>query len=228
MGNEIITPAGTDAATIMTRALAPYSLRERWCEYFTAAYDAMEFVRIDRDGELVALGDDVDWPVSKAMAVAILSKLPSIAEIAANRKALDQAVTVKPPSADYQLLASKMLLGVLGIKGENSVDSYLEMLALTMEDVWLEKSDPRGTPRWIPVPAFAKAIRATLADRASWETYGGTRRPPIPDILGRCKEGRSKLMSIWREVEMLAETRERLETIVRVVSGYEEDEYAFG
>ncbi len=116
------------------------------------------------------------------------------------------------------------MLDVLGIRGDDGVDAYLEMLAYTLSDVWRETSDPRDTPQWIPMSAFAKAIKAILADRASWNHFGGTKRPPIPDILARAKEGRSDLMSIRRSVETMVATRERLVRILDTVNGYEEDD----
>ena len=183
-----------------------------------------DFVATDIDGELVALGDDVDWPASRSRAVAILDKLPPLAEITATQRALDQAITVKPLSGEYQIFASRIMLDVLGIRGDDGVDAYLEMLAYSLSDVWCETCDPRGTPHWIPMSAFAKAIKAILADRASWNHFGGTKRPPIPDILARAKEGRSDLMSILRDVETMVETRERLIRIIDTVNSYEEND----
>ena len=57
----------------------------------------------------------------------------------------------------------------------------------TLVDVWRANGDPSDTPRWIPIPAFAKAIKRTWADRTAWNHFG--RPPAIPDIVEHERTG---------------------------------------
>ncbi|WP_161855589.1 hypothetical protein [Bradyrhizobium sp. CCBAU 051011] len=172
MANSVVTPIGgslvmqtrTGVAAIMNTALAPFILQEQWCGPIWAARDAASFVAVDKDGDLIALGDNIDWIASRARAVEIQQKLPPLADIAAAYKTVDQTLRVKPASGEYQLLASKML-DVLGIKGGDDTDAYVEALAWTLAEVWRANGDPSGTPGWIPIPAFAKAVQHIWRDR---------------------------------------------------------------
>jgi hypothetical protein len=127
---SLVTPTRTDVATLMDTALAPFNLRDRWSEAIEAARKATPFVAVDDDDELVALGDNVDWPSSRARAVEIQQKLPPLTEITAACKAVDKTLRVKPVPEEYQILASKML-DVLGIRGGDDTDAYTEALAWT-------------------------------------------------------------------------------------------------
>ena len=68
------------------------------------------------------------------------------------------ALRVKPAHAEYQLYTSKML-DVLGIKSGDDTDAYVEAMAWTLADVWRGHGDSNDVPEWIPIPAFAKAIK---------------------------------------------------------------------
>jgi hypothetical protein len=223
MANDIITPTGgsLDVATLMNTALAPFSLQERWNGPIWAAREAATFVTVDKDGDLVALSDDTDWKASRDRAHEIQNKLPPLTEIEAAFKAVDKTLRVKPASGEYQLLASKML-DVIGIKGGDDTDAYVEAMAWTLADVW---PDYPGVPGWIPIPAFAKAIKRTWADRDSWDHFGGTKRPPIPDIVEHCKDYRRDLAMVRDEIALLGRTQKRLGTIIRVVNEYETEEW---
>jgi hypothetical protein len=221
---SLVTPTRTDVATLMDTALAPFNLRDRWSEAIEAARKATPFVAVDDDDELVALGDNVDWPSSRARAVEIQQKLPPLTEITAACKAVDKTLRVKPVPEEYQILASKML-DVLGIRGGDDTDAYTEALAWTLADVWPSSSRDceYGLPKWIPIPALAKAIKRVLEDRDSWEHFGGTKRPPIPDIVDRCKDYRHDLACVLAQLEMLGRTQERLGQIIQTVDQYEAD-----
>jgi hypothetical protein len=221
---DIITPAGqtrTDVATLMNSALAPFNLQEQWSGPIWAAEDAAPFVAVDKEGELVALSDDADWKASRDRALEIQKNLPPPAEIEAAYNAVDQAIRIKPRSEEYQLLGSKML-DVLGIKGGDDTDAYVEALAWSLADVWPGKGDPGDTPLWIPIPALAKAVKRVWADHASWDHFGGTKRPPIPHIVERCGDYRRDLVSVRWQIDMLGRTQKRLGRIIQSVNGYEE------
>ena len=207
----------------MNAALAPFALRDSWWAPLWAARDAATFVALGDDDELVALGDDVDWIASRDRALEIQNELPPLAEIEAAYKQVDQHLRVKPAPEEYRLFASKMLLDVLGIRGGDDLDSYLECLAWTMADVWPENWERSSTPGWIPIPAFAKAIKRVWEDRESWEHFGGTKRPPIPDIVERCKDYRRDLVSWRADINLIGTTQKRLGQIIETVSEYESD-----
>jgi hypothetical protein len=222
MANDIITPTRTDVATLMNSALAPFNLQEQWCGPIWAARDAASFIAVDKDGELVALGDQVDWIESRARALEIQQKLPPLAEIEAAHKAVDQTLRVKPTPEEYQLLGAKML-DVLGIRGGDDTDAYTEALGWTLAEVWPTTWE-RG-PAWIPIPALAKAIKRIWQDRDSWDHFGGTKRPPIPDIVESCRDYRSELVGVLGQIDMLGRTQKRLGRIIRTVNDYEADEW---
>lgn len=227
MANDIIPPTGAgslDVATLMNSALAAFSLQEQWSGPIWAARDAAPFVAVDKDGELVALGDNVDWGTSRDRALEIQNKLPPLAEIAAAYKAVDQTLRVKPISEEYQLLTSKML-DVLGIKGGDDTDAYTEALAWNLAEVWPEAWERGDVPRWIPIPALAKAIKRVWNDRDSWDHFGGTKRPPIPDIVEHCKDYRRDLVNVRDSIDMLGRTQKRLGRIIRTVNSYEAEEW---
>ncbi|MFH0295671.1 hypothetical protein AAFX91_00305 [Bradyrhizobium sp. 31Argb] len=233
MTTDIITPTGagslvkqtrTDVATLMNSALAPFILQEQWCSSIQAARDAAPFLAGDKDGELVALSDNADWRASRNRALEIQESLPPPAEIEAAYQAVDQTLRVKPVSGEYQLLASKML-DVLGIKGGDDTDAYVEALAWTLSDVWRAKGDSADTPHWIPIPALAKAVDRVWQYRDSWYHFGGTKRPPLPDIVDHCKEYRRDLVNVRDGIDMLGRTRKRLSQIIRTVNAYETEEW---
>jgi hypothetical protein len=229
MANDITTPPGgplklPDVATLMNTALAPFTLRDQWCGSIQAARDAATFLAVGKDGGLIALSDDADWIASRARAVEIRQKLPPHAELLAAYNAVDQTLRVKPASAEYQLLASKML-DVLGIKGGDDTEAYVEAMAWTLSDVWRANGDPSDTPGWIPIPAFAKAIKRIWQDRDSWDHFGGTKRPPIPDIVEHCKDYRRDLVDVRNSIDMIGRTRKRLGQIIETVNAYETEEW---
>jgi hypothetical protein len=211
----------TDFAAIMDTALAPFTFSDQWCRS-DAAREAAKFIDTDKDGELVALRDDADWMASRTRAVEIQRQLPPPAEIEAARKAVDQAVNIKPASGEYQLLTSKML-DVLGIKGGDNTDAYVEAMAWTLVEAWPNNADRDDTPKWIPFPAFAKAVKRVLADRDAWNHFGGTKRPPIPDIVEYCRDYRRELVWLRDSITALAYTQRQLGLIIQTVNSYEED-----
>jgi hypothetical protein len=217
MANDIVTPTSgsLDVATIMNTALAPFTIRDQWGSAIEAAWKARDSVAVDKDGDLVALGDAVDWHASRARAVEIQKQLPPHAEIVAAYKAVDRSLRVKPAPEDYQLLTMKML-DVLGLRGGDDLDAYAEAMAWSLAEAW---SDHHDQPHWIPIPALAKAIKRTWEDRESWNHFGGTRRPPIPDIVDRCKDYRQDLAIARNSLNMLGRTSKRLEQIIRCVNG---------
>jgi hypothetical protein len=150
--------------------------------------------------------------------------LPPLAEIEAAHKAVEHTLRVKPQPADYQLLGAKML-DALGIKGGDDTDAYVEALAWTLADVWPANWESSGTPRWIPIPALAKAVKRIWQDRDSWEHFGGTKRPPIPDILEHCKDYRRDLVYVRNAVGLLGDTQKRLGRIIETVNAYDEEEW---
>ena len=93
-------------------------------------------------------------------------------------------------------------------------------MAWTLADVWPDYSD---APGWIPIPAFAKAIKRTWADRAAWNHFG--RPPAIPDIVGHCKDYRRDLVNLRDSIDMLGRTQKRLGQIIQTVNSYEEDDW---
>jgi hypothetical protein len=224
MANDIITPTGRslDVATLMNTALAPFTLRDQWCSAIQEARRAKDFVTVGADGELVALSDDADWIASRTRAIEIRQKLPPHAEIVAAYRAANHALRVKPSSGEYQLLTSKML-DVLGIKGGDDTDAYVEAMAWTLADVWRGNRDPSDAPEWIPIPAFAKAIKRTWGDRAAWNHFG--RPPAIPSIIEHCKDYRRDLVYARDNIDMLARTSHRLDTIISTVNAYETEKW---
>jgi hypothetical protein len=233
MKNEIINttrgsvgmaaPGAPDVAAIMNSALAPFKFFEQWSRS-GALEAAAKFTAVDEYGDLVALGYDVDWIASRARAVEIQNQLPPLAEIAAAHKSVDQAIRVEPASGEYQLLASKML-DVLGIKGGDDTDAYVEALAMMLADVDPDINDWPDTPRWVPIPAFAKAVKRIWSDRDAWEHFGGTKRPPIPDIVERCRDYRRDLFRVRDRIELLSHTQQQLGQIIERVDSYEADDW---
>jgi hypothetical protein len=224
IGGSLVTPTRTDVATLMDAALAPFTVRDQWCGPIRAAMEAAPFVAVDRDGELVALANNVDWIASRARALEIQNQLPPLAEIAAVYKAVDQTLRVKPASGEYQLIASKML-DVLGIRGGDDTDAYVEAMSWTLQEAWPAAWERGDMPNWIPIPALAKAVKRTWADRNSWDHFGGTKRPPIPDIVEHCKDYRRDLAGVRDQIDMLGRTQKRLGQIIRTVNDYEADEW---
>ena len=229
MASDIITPTGGppkrhDVATLWDAALTSFTLRDQWSTSIWAARDAASFVAVDKDGDLVALSDDADWIASRARAVEIQQQLPPLAEIAAAYKTVDQTLRVKPASGEYQLLASKML-DVLGIKGGDDTDAYIEAMAWTLAEVWPAAWERGDVPKWTPIPALAKAIKRVWEDRESWDHFGGTRRPPIPDIIEHCEYYRRDLVHVRDSIDMLGRTQKRLSRIIETVNEYETEEW---
>jgi hypothetical protein len=94
----------------------------------------------------------------------------------------------------------------------------------TLVDVWRANvGDPSVTPRWIPIPAFAKAIKRTWADRTAWNHFG--RPPAIPDIVEHCKDYRRELVGVWASFDMLGRARHRLSRIIQTVNEYETEDW---
>jgi hypothetical protein len=205
-------------------ALALFNLQKRWFGAIEAAREAAKFVAVDQHDELAALGDDVDWIASRARAVEIQKQLPPLTEIEAAYKAVDQTLRVRPQPIDYQLLASKML-DVIGIRGGDDADAYVEAMAWSLGDVYRANWEDSDTPDWIPVPAFALAVKRTLEDRDAWDHYGGTKRPPIPGIVDRCRDYRSDLVNMRHSIAMLDRTQKRLGWIIETVNNYETEEW---
>lgn len=220
IGGSLATKIRTDVATLLNTALAPFSLQERWSRSIRTAREAVKFVALDQNGELVALRDDADWTASRAHAMEIQQKLPPLAKIAEAYKAVDQTIRVKPASEEYQLLTTKML-DVLGIRGGDDVDAYVEAVAWTLADVWPATWEPIDVPTWVPIPAFAKAIKGIWEDRSAWTNFG--KPPPLPDIIERCTGHRRDLVQVRDNIDMLGRTRKRLSQIIQAVKEYEED-----
>lgn len=93
----------------------------------------------------------------------------------------------------------------------------------TLVDVWRANGDPSDTPRWIPIPAFAKAIKRTWADRTAWNHFG--RPPAILDIVEHCKDYRRELVGVWASFDMLGRARHRLSRIIQTVNEYETEDW---
>jgi len=215
MANEIITATrGTGISAVMNQALSPFRLLspER------PVREALDFLETDETGEMICLDDNADWPASRAKAIELKGKLFPIAEINAAIKALEPVVTVKSPLVEYEALAARML-DVIGINGGDGTDAYLEALVWQLTEI--EEAD--GTIGWIPLAAFARVVKRVWADPEAWSHFGGTKRPPIPEVIQQAKEGRTVLIRKLSHAKLLASIHKRLDLVVEAVKGYEED-----
>jgi hypothetical protein len=116
------------------------------------------------------------------------------------------------------------MLDVLGIKGGDDTDAYIEALAWSLAEVWPEGWESHDM-HWIPVPALAAAIKQIWKEPDFWNHFGGTRRPPIPEVIERCKDYRRNLVGVERNIWKLGCIWKRLDQIIDTVNEYDKDEW---